>query len=143
MQLAHHRADARRSDYGGERFSQQFSLPESRLQQQAGSLLCDRSSLAAFQSRMSPSCNAGQSIETAAHQVRGENCARDMNANTDQISQMLQMNPVSELFDALKNRDREEALRFAEKNHEVQTHALHSDDLVFSQELRLRITGKV
>jgi hypothetical protein len=97
--------------------------------------------MSAFQDRLSPSSKSGASLEALAHHAENENTLKEMNADSDQIGQMLELNPISELFDALKDRDRDEALRFAERNQEVQTHALHLDDSIFSQEVRLRISG--
>lgn len=141
MQTLHQWTGAHRADYSGDRIASKQSLSESRLQREAGSLLSDRSSMSAFQDRLSPSSKSGASLEVLAHHAENENTLKEMNADSDQIGQMLELNPISELFDALKDRDRDEALRFAERNQEVQTHALHLDDSIFSQEVRLRISG--
>lgn len=134
---------ARRADYAGDRATQQFSPQGSPLHLEAASLLCDRANIGAFQSRISPSGNAGTSVETAAHRANDGESLRAMNANGDQLSEMLEINPISALFDALRSNNRDEAMRFAERNQEIQTHALNTEDTAFSQELRLRLTGKV
>lgn len=138
MQQMHQRPGGRRADHGGDRIAENRFQGASKLQQEAGGLLCERSSMAAFQSRMSP---AGPSIEEAAHNVRDSESLKANNVNTDQIQMMLDANPCAALFDGLLSNDRDAALRFAESNSLVQTHALHCGDKAFSERLRLSLTG--
>lgn len=138
MQQMHQRSGARRGDQGGDRIAENRAQGASPLQQEAGSLLCERSSMAAFQSRISP---AGPSIEEAAHNVQDSQSLRANNVNTDQIQMMLDKNPCTALFEGLLNNDADAALRAAETNTELQTHALHSDNKAFSERLRLSLTG--
>lgn len=128
----------RRGDFQGDRTTANLASVVNPLQQEAGSLLTDRASMGAFQSRISPS---GVSAERAAHNIGSSDDAANMNASSEQVQSMLELNPINELFDSLKNNDRDAALKFAESNQEVQTHALHSGDKAFSEALRLRLTG--
>jgi len=79
-----------------------------------------------------------------AHAAENPMSLKGMNADGDQIQSMLKINPNVELFDALKERDRSQAMEFAIHNTEVLTHALHeTGDNPFQQELRLKIGAGV
>lgn len=134
----HSLRSVRHGDLQGDRTNSNIASLANPLQQEAAGLLSERSSMNAFQGRISP---AAASLETSAHNIGSSDDTGKMNASTEQIQSMIEINPINELFDSLKNNDRDSALQFAEQNQEVQTHALHLDDKTFSQALRLRLTG--
>lgn len=138
MQQMHQRPGGPRADFYGDRIAANQTQEASPLHREASGLLCERSSMAAFQSRMSP---ASPSVEEAAHNVQDSESLRANNVNTDQIQMMLDKNPCTALFDGLLSNDGDAALRFAENNTEVQTHALHCGEKAFSERLRLSLTG--
>lgn len=93
------------------------SLQANPLREQAAALLCSPDSRAAF--------------------------IQSMNANTDQVKAILDQQESTETFDALKERDEDAALQYAERHSSIQTHALHgTDDKEFQQNLRVRLTGQ-
>lgn len=103
-----------------------------RLTQQAAALLTNIESRAAF----TPLGETGAMAQFPQLEIEG------LNANTDQVVQMLGHNRNSELFDALVDRDRTQAADFAVHNSEIQTHALHeAGDEAFRQDVRMRLTG--
>ncbi|MBC8000347.1 MAG: hypothetical protein IAF58_20490 [Leptolyngbya sp.] len=123
-----------KTDGNFERQSFSGAKSESQLQKEAGNLLTDPAAMDAFASRISVAENArkGENPEALAA----------MNADADQLGQMLASNPNESLLSALKEQDRGQAMDFAVKNGEVQTAALHDkSDQAFAQELRVRISG--
>lgn len=134
----HSLRSVRHGDLQGDRTNSNFASLANPLQQEAAGLLSERSSMNAFQARISP---AAASLETSAHNIGSSDDTCKLNASTEQVQSMIEINPINELFDSLKNNDRDLALQFAEQNQEVQTHALHLNDKTFSQALRLRLTG--
>ncbi|HEY9684326.1 MAG TPA: hypothetical protein V6C89_00145 [Drouetiella sp.] len=80
--------------------------------------------------------------EVAATASGSTDAIKGMNADTDQVKQMMALNATPELFDELKNRDRKGAADLAVSDTTFQRQALHgTDDEAFAQEVRLRIGG--
>lgn len=138
-----------------ERVHDAASISETGFHRQLAYLLSQPESKDAFKARQNPckldqlpNCEIDMSSGKDSKICLGEaaQCAEDpqvldgMNADTDQVAQMLNLNPIAELFDALKERDRSQALDFATQHSEVQTHALHDGgDESFQMELRVRL----
>jgi hypothetical protein len=130
----------------------------SRLQKQASELLVSPSSRPAFQSGKAENGSeglrkvgvadggdkSGAITEAAAITAGGSSAAiKGMNADVDQVKQMMDMNPTADLFAELKNQNPDEAKNFAERNPEYQRQALHDmGDESFSQDMRVRLTGQ-
>lgn len=69
---------------------------------------------------------------------------KGMNADTDQVKQMMSLHPTPELFQELKERDENEAEELAVRDVTFQRQALHdTGDEEFAQKVRVRITGGV
>jgi hypothetical protein len=80
--------------------------------------------------------------EVAATASGSGDAIKGMNADTDQIKQMIALNATPELFQELKNHDRDEAADLAVSDTNFQRQALHdTDDEAFAQEVRMRISG--
>jgi hypothetical protein len=125
------------------------------LQAQADNLLTSVSSRSAFQSckaengseglpKFGLTGGGGELVTSDKAATIGQSTAaiKGMNADGDQINQMLDMSPTPELFSALKDHSEQQAMDFAVRNPEFQRQALHDmDDVAFQQNMRVRLTG--
>ncbi|MBS2005109.1 MAG: hypothetical protein JST44_26585 [Cyanobacteria bacterium SZAS LIN-5] len=123
-------------------------------QQQANDDLCSSSSKSAFANVCLQSSNdslpsltitsSSQKItsEVAANVSGSTEAIKGMNADTDQVKQLMSLNATPELFQELKERDEHAAEELAVRDPNFQRQALHdTGDEEFAQKVRVRITG--
>ncbi|MFN8554452.1 MAG: hypothetical protein U0103_23535, partial [Candidatus Obscuribacterales bacterium] len=80
--------------------------------------------------------------ELAANVSGSTEAIKGMNADTDQVKQLMSLNATPELFQELKERDEHAAEELAVRDHNFQRQALHdTGDEEFAQKVRVRITG--
>lgn len=124
---------------GMESGDRSFSRGESPLAAQATDLLASPASRQVFQAGKQENGSEHLQKLTIASSTEA---IKGMNADLDQINQMMESNATPELFEALKEQNAEQALDFAERNPEFQRQALHDmNDDAFHQVMRVRLTG--
>jgi hypothetical protein len=80
--------------------------------------------------------------EVAANVSGSTEAIKGMNADTDQVKQLMSLNATPELFQELKERDEHAAEELAVRDPNFQRQALHdTGDEEFAQKVRVRITG--
>ena len=130
------------NDRSSEGVSQQHT---NRLGQEAAQDLCKPDCNIAFKDKMSIARGdagpngAEMPTEKMAQAAENKDALQAMNADSDMTKQMLAINPITELFDQLKEQDRAAAVDFAVMNSEMQTHGTNTGDAAFDEEVRNRI----
>lgn len=129
-----------------ESFQQQADIALSGVSPKAAfSKACEEKAQDGLPSLTIVSDKAGGAKTNTEQAVNASGCSealKGMNTDTDQINQMMALNATPELFQELKDQDRDQAADLAVRDPNFQRQALHdTGDEAFADRVRSRIGG--